>query len=223
MRNVRYANLVAVALLVVTGAAAGVPTTHMAPVEAYLMERAREIALARTAAPSSISKDATVLVLTRTGFETAVTGTNGFVCVVERSWTSAPPADFWNPKVQTPICWNALAARSMLARNVRRTASILAGRSPANVDKAIVAAINIKEFPAVEAGGLGYMMSKQGYGGDTVAHWPSHVMFYFPLTDPLTFGAGLPGSPIAGFSDPAENVTMFAVGVQHWSDGTESR
>src|SRR5262249_43087954 len=59
----------------------------MAPLDQYLMaDRNAEIRLARSAAPPSISKDATVMVLGRHGYETAVEGTNGFVCTVDRSW-----------------------------------------------------------------------------------------------------------------------------------------
>ena len=74
---------------------------NMAPVDQYLMEdRSSEIALARSAAPESISRDAEVMVLGRHGYETAVQGKNGFVCLVERSWT-APIDDpgFWNPNL----------------------------------------------------------------------------------------------------------------------------
>jgi hypothetical protein len=61
----------------------------MAPVEQYRMaSRQDEIALARTAAPASISAEAEVLVLGSQGYETAVKGKNGFVCFVERSWTA---------------------------------------------------------------------------------------------------------------------------------------
>src|SRR6202789_2959103 len=60
---------------------------NMAPLDQYLMsDKNAEIALARSAAPDSISKDADILVLGRRGYETAVKGQNGFVCVVERSW-----------------------------------------------------------------------------------------------------------------------------------------
>src|SRR6266446_7329099 len=156
----------------------------MAPIEQYLMDRTAEIALARSAAPESISGDAEVLVLRRHGFETAVKGKNGFACIVERSWTSAADPDFWNPKVRTPICWNAAAARSVLVRNIKRTDSILAGRTQIQTDEAIFAAVDKNELPAVQPGAMCYMMSKQGYGGDTVAHWPSHLMFYFSPTDP---------------------------------------
>ena len=220
------------ALLVVLGTAylamaqdAKTPYPKMAPIEQYLMpDQGAEIALARSAAPESISRDAEVLVLGRHGFETAVKGKNGFVCIVERSWTSAADADFWNPKVRTPICYNAAAARSILLRNIERTDLILAGRTQAQVDEAIVAAVDKKELPAMEPGAMCYMMSKQGYGGDTVEHWPSHLMFYFSQTDPATtWGANLPGSPIIAKSDAQEHVTTFVIAVQRWSDGTEAR
>ena len=62
------------------------PYPNMAPLDQYLMEdREAEIALARSAAPESISRDAEILVLGRHGYETAVKGKNGFVCIVERS------------------------------------------------------------------------------------------------------------------------------------------
>jgi hypothetical protein len=198
------------------------PYPKMVPIDQYLMtDRGAEIALARSAAPESISRDAEVLTLGRHGFETAVKGKNGFVCIVERSWTSTADPDFWNPKVRTPICWNAAAARSILLRNIKRTDLILAGHTKAQVDEAIVAAIDKKELPATEPGAMCYMMSKQGYGGDSVEHWPPHLMFYVSQTDPAVWGAGLPGSPILGFSDTREHVTTFVIAVQRWSDGTE--
>jgi hypothetical protein len=200
------------------------PYPKMAPIEQYLMtDQAAEVALARSAAPESISRDAEVLILGRHGFETAVKGKNGFVCVVERSWTSTADPDFWNPKVRTPICYNAVAARSYLPRNRKRTELILAGRSKEQVDEAIIAAADKKELPAIEPGAMCYMMSKQGYGGDTVEHWPSHVMFFYSKFDPANWGSNLPGSPVLAVSDDHEHLTMFAIGVQKWSDGTEAR
>src|SRR5215813_414026 len=216
------------ALLVVLGIAhhataqdAATKYTKMAPVDQYLMaDRDAEIALARSAAPESIARDAEVQVLGRHGFETAAKGKNGFVCIVERSWTSAADADFWNPRVRTPICYNAAAAHSFLPRNMKRTELILAGRTKAQVDEAIVAAVDKKELPPMEPGAMCYMMSKQGYGGDTVEHWRPHLMFYFSQADPTTWGANLPGSPILAMSDDHEHLTEFVVPVQQWSDGT---
>src|SRR5215831_1310220 len=118
----------------------------MAPVEQYLMEdRSAEIALAQSAAPESISRDAEVLVLGRHGYETAIKGKNGFVCIVERSWT-APLDDpnFWNPKLRGPLCLNAAAARTYLPRTIKKTELILAGRTKDQMVQAITAAIENK-------------------------------------------------------------------------------
>ena len=118
------------------------PYPKMAPVDQYLMEdREAEIALARSAAPESISRDAEVMVLGRRGYETAIQGENGFVCIVERSWTSPiDDAGFWNPKGRAPLCLNAAAARSYLPRTIKKTDLILAGRTKAQMMEAIVAA-----------------------------------------------------------------------------------
>jgi hypothetical protein len=218
------------ALLVVFGAAnhamaqdAKTPYPNMAPIEQYLMDRTAEIALARSAAPESVSRDADVLVFGRHGFETAVKGKNGFVCIVERGWTAAPDPDFWNPKVRVPICDNAAAARSNLLRTIKTTDLVLAGRTKAQIDDAIAAAVEKKQLPAMEPGAMCYMMSKQGYGGDSAPHWPSHVMLFYMDIDPATWGANLPGSPIMAVSDDRERLTEFAIGVQRWSDGTAAR
>jgi len=86
--------------------------SKMAPVDRYLMERNAEIPLARSAAPDSISGDATILVLGRQGYETAVRGKNGFVCMVERGWMAEFDwPEFWNPKVRGAECLNRQAAR----------------------------------------------------------------------------------------------------------------
>lgn len=59
---------------------------HMAPIARYqTASRAAEIALARSAAPASISGSARILVLGKHGYETAVAGKNGFVCLVVRA------------------------------------------------------------------------------------------------------------------------------------------
>jgi hypothetical protein len=144
------------ALLVVLGTAyqarsqdATTPYPKMAPIDQYLMpDRGAEIALARSAAPESIARDAEVLVLGRRGFETAVKGKNGFVCIVARSWTSAPDPGFWNPKVRVPMCLNAPAARSYLLHLTKETEWGLAGRTQAQMNESIAAAIAKKRTAA---------------------------------------------------------------------------
>src|SRR5271156_7105955 len=118
------------------------PYASMAPLDQYLMaDRNAEIALARSAAPEAISRDADVLVLGKHGYETAVKGKNGFVCVVERGWmgpfNGEDAANFWNPKVRGPVCYNPPAARSILPLTYKRTELILAGQSKAQIIEAI--------------------------------------------------------------------------------------
>jgi hypothetical protein len=203
---------------------AKVPYPDMGPLNEYLMtDRNAEIALARSAAPAAISTDAEVLVLGRQGYETAVKGKNGFVCVVERSWMS--PFNFpgfWNPKMRGPICFNPAAARSILPLTVKRTELVLARLSKAQIIDGIKA-FDTKKLPALEPGAMCYMMSRQGYLNDDVGHWVPHLMFYVPLTDPKTWGAGLPGSPVLlnpQFQGAPEPVSEFMIPVSTWSDGT---
>ena len=194
----------------------------MAPLAQYLMtDRAGEIALAKSAVPSSLARDAGVLVLGAHGFETAVKGKNGFVCMVARSWTSAPDADFWNPNVRVPMCFNAAAVRSFVPNYLKKTELVLEGRSKAQMHEAINAAIGKGQLPAMESGAMCYMLSKDGFGGDSAPHWPPHLMFYFPESADAAWGANLPGSPVEAYTDKAEHMTSFVVVVRHWSDGTD--
>ena len=216
------------ALLVVLGTAyqamaqdATTPYPKMAPIEQYLMNRTAEIALARSAAPESIARDAEVMVLGHHGYETAIKGKNAFLCMVERSWTAPiDDADFWNPKLRAPICFNAAAAHSYLPRTIKKTELILAGRTKAQMMEAIVAAIDKKELPEMEPGAMCYMLSKQGYLSSRDGHWHPHLMFFFSSTAPAAWAANQPGSPIFAFNDSWEHLTTFLIPVRQWSDGT---
>src|SRR5260370_3554214 len=104
------------------------PYPSMAPLDQYLMERNAEIALARTAAPESISRDAEVMILGRHGYETAVKGKNGFVCLVWRSLAAGiDDPDFWKPKPRAPVCFNPPALRFNVPLTLKITELVLAG------------------------------------------------------------------------------------------------
>src|ERR1700683_2803394 len=195
---------------------------NMAPVDQYLIgDRDAEIALARSAAPESISQDAEVMVLGRHGYEIAVKGKNGFVCLVERSWT-APIDDpnFWNPKLRGPLCLNAAGARTYLPLTIKKTEWILAGQSKAQMFESLKTALDKKVLPMQEPGAMCYMLSKQQYLGDSATHWHPHLMFFVPRTDAASWGADVPGSPILSGDDPQDSLMIFMVPVGKWSDGT---
>jgi hypothetical protein len=196
----------------------------MAPLNQYLIkDRNAEIAMARSAAPPSISTDAEVRVLGLHGYEIAVKGKNGFVCIVERSWMSQFDfPQFWNPKMRGPICFNPPAVRSVLPLTIKRTELVLAGMSKDQIIAGIKAFV-ANGLPALEPGAMCFMMSPQGYLNDQAGHWVPHLMFYIPLTDPHSWGADLPGSPVMlnpQFGGAPEPITELMIAVSTWSDGT---
>jgi hypothetical protein len=194
----------------------------MAQVDSYLIaDRNSEIALARSAAPASISDGAEVMVLERRGFTTAVRGTNGFLCLVERSWGAASDdPEFWNPKVRSPVCFNSAATRTFATIFLMKTKLVLEGKSKTEIAAATAAALDKKELPALEPGAMCYMMSKQQYLNDRGMSWHPHLMFLVAGDAAKSWGADLPGSPVMAAADPEERVTIFMVWVGKWSDGT---
>jgi hypothetical protein len=194
-------------------------------VEQYLMaDSGAEIAMARSAAPEAIARDAAVLILGTNGYRTAVNGKNGFTCLVERSWMSPfDSPEFWNPKIRGPVCYNPAAVRTVLPYTLNRTKLILAGLSKAQVHGIIAASAAKKELPAPEAGAMSYMLSKMGYLGDSAGHWHPHLMFHVPTTGEASWGANVAGSPVLfndDFRDVPEPETIFMVPVANWSDGS---
>jgi hypothetical protein len=201
----------AVAAMAGQAAAAQGVYPAMAPLAQY--QSADEAALARSAAPPAIAKDATVLVL----------GAHGFTCIVERSWANdfASP-DFWNPKVRGPICFNPASTRSVLPTYLKRTEWVLAGVPKDQMLARTKAAIAARQIVPPEAGSMCYMLSKGGHLGDGPGgHWHPHLMFFTPRMPGSAWGANLPGVPVQGGDnggiDPA---TLFYVLMPTWSDGT---
>ena len=194
----------------------------MAPIQQYrVANAAEEIALSRTAAPTSISGDASILTLGSHGYETAAKGKNGFVCLVWRSWTAGfENAEFWNPKLRAPICLNPAAVRSVLPAYLERTQWALAGASKAEMIVRTRAALAANRIAVPEPGAMSFMMSKQGYLSDDDGHWHPHLMFFVAHSDAAAWGANLHGSPIIAAQSDPEPITTFFIPVAKWSDGT---
>jgi len=191
------------------------PYPTMAPIAQYRMDRDAEIALARTAAPASISRDADIMVMGEKNFEVAVQGKNGFVCAVGRAFGGPlNNPEFWNPKNRSPMCYNPPAARSLWPYVMKQTGMALAGASKAQISDAIRAAVAKNELGVPETGSMAYMMSKHAYLTDRGGHNMAHLMFELPRT------GALHDDPDFFVSwDPAP-VIEFYVPVGQWSDGT---
>ena len=209
------------------------PYQKMAPIEQYLMDRDAEIALARSAAPDAISHDASVIVLTRHGYETAVEGKNGWLCWVGRGWMAMfDHPEFWSPKVRAAECVNPPAARSVLPLAYKRAQLVLAGHSKQEVIAAIKAAIDKKELPALEPGAVSYMMSKSSYLTDGGGHNMPHLMFFESVMNDSAWGGNPQTSPLLAVNywylsaeaypqlKSFPPLAVFLVGVDKWSDGT---
>jgi hypothetical protein len=229
MRNGSLIALASLVLVVIPGTtsqaqaqAKNAPYPTMAPLNQYLMpDEKSEIALARGAAPASISDGAEVMVLGRTGYRTAVKGSNGFLCIVERSWGAATDhPEFWNPKIRGAICFNPPSARTFVPIYLMKTKLVLAGKSKAEIVQATALALDRKELPVLEPGAMCYMMSKHQYLSDQGMSWYPHLMFFIPGDAAKSWGANLPGSPVLATDDPEERVTIQMVPVGTWSDGT---
>ncbi len=196
----------------------------------YLFDEKEEVELSRSAAPSSISKDATILVLDADGsYRTAVEGANGWTCFTGRSWTG--PAQFkdgkrvwttraFDPKIRAPQCFNAAATPSMLMVHRIATWHFMNGASTEKVDLAIGEALTSGAVRPPEAGAMSYMFSpKQVLTPDGGRFYP-HVMLYQPHVTQESYGQG---SPMQGVPMVTEGGSVFATTVilsSHWSDGT---
>jgi len=201
--------------------AAGYPA--MAPLEQYrIADPQQEIALARSAAPPSISADAEVMVLGAHGYETAVKGSNGFICLVERSWTAYfDDPEFWNPKTRGPNCFNPPAVRSVVPQLLKRTEWALAGATRQQLLDKTRAAYASHRFTSPAAGSLSFMLSSQGYLGDQAGGpWRPHVMFFVAHGQAPAWGAGLAESPVLGTDGGAYEPAVFFIPVPKWSDGS---
>ncbi len=196
----------------------------MAPLDQYFMQDEKsEIALARSAAPHSVSDDAEVMILGRRGYTIAANGSNGFVCLVQRSWAAATDfPEFWNPRIVAPICVNPAAARTYLPGLLLKAKLAVAGKTKPEIAQAIASALARRELLPPEPGAMSYMMSKQQYLSDRDKQWHPHLMWFVPGDPAMSWGANAPGSPVLAANDHEDGITIFLVWVDHWSDGTSA-
>jgi hypothetical protein len=201
------------------------PYPSMAPVSQYLMPRAAEIEMARSAGPASISAHAEVLVLTKSGYVVAAKGSNGWTCLVGRMWVAGfDDPEFWNPKGRGAGCLNAPAVKSVLPQYLARTNWALAGLTREEIAKKCQAAYADHQFTDPAPASFAFMLSKESYLNDGVkGPWRPHVMPFVAYDQISTWAAGFNGSPILSPATSTfrryEPVTIV-IPVGFWSDGS---
>jgi hypothetical protein len=187
------------------------------PLREYLMTQEAEMALARSAAPPSVTAGATIKVLTQSGYQVVRKGENGFVCMVMRGW-SAPtytPAQFrdlvYDPTVRAPICFNPEASRTAMPYYELRSKLAIEGKSPDQIVDGVQAAYAKGVLPKRDVVGFAYMWSADQRLGPGIGHWHPHMMIFSPYYENSMVGGNEFGSPLPQVSDDAG--TPFAVTV----------
>jgi hypothetical protein len=185
--------------------------------------REAEIALARTAAPPSISANASVYILGPHGYEKVVDGTNGWACIVGHSFDAFfNDSEFWLPENRSPACLNPPAVATELPRFVQRSQWVMAGASIREMiakTKAALADGSIKQ-PAPDA--FAFMLSKKGYLNHAHGPWHPHVMFFVPYNQLNSWGAtSVSRAPIQSYGDNGSLEPLNVdIPVKRWSDGS---
>jgi len=175
MRTSARSSLIVVSLAILTAVPANAQTsTPSRSGRRLLIPREYETALARSAAPASVSAKARVLVFTDSGFVVADSGSNGVTCVVNRSW----------PQSLEPHCFDAEGAASIMPQELRRAELGHRGIPDAEVDREIAAGLAAGRFRMPRRPALTYMMSAGQVlyddGGRRVGSWRPHLMLYYP-------------------------------------------
>lgn len=215
MRTEFRTGILAVVLAILTAAFLEAQSPKYPPLSEYMMQPEAEIALARSAAPDTVSDHATIMVLTEAGYKVTTKGDNGFVCMVMRGWaapTYTPAANrnlVYDSKTRAPICFNPVAVRTVLPYQEMRTRLGMEGKSPAEIAEVIQAAYAKGALPKMEAVGFGYMFSADQKLGPAGA-WHPHMMVYTPYYTNAMLG-GNTDDELPSISD--DEGTPFAVTV----------
>jgi hypothetical protein len=204
-------------LLSLAASATSAQQSNYPPLDEYLLTRDAEVALARSAAPASISGRATIKILTRSGYEVARQGENGFVCMVMRGWTAPTytPAPFRNlvsdPTVLAPICFDPEAVRTVMPYYELRTRLGIEGKTPDQIASAIEAAFATGKLPKRGTVSFAYMWSADQNLAPGIGHWHPHMMVFAPYYTNAMLGDNDFAKPLPFVSDDAG--TPFAVVV----------
>jgi hypothetical protein len=139
-----------------------------------VLSATEEIALARSAAPSSISAHARVLALTDTGYDTIADGSSAVTCVVNRSWDRSVE----------PHCYDPEGAATVMQIELRRNYLRHIGKPEDEISKELALGLVSGKYRLPSRPALTYMMSARQVlyddSGKYVGKWRPHLMIYYP-------------------------------------------
>ena len=126
----------------------------------------------------------------------------------------------YDATIRSPICFDAVASRTVLPYYDLRTNLGLAGKSPDEITAAVAAAYSTGQLPKREAMSFAYMFSSEQALGPGIGHWRPHMMVFAPYADAEMFGGkdsgkGLPqlgddtGSPFAVIIIPLDQTVSI--------------
>ncbi|MEN8374006.1 MAG: hypothetical protein ABFS34_01000 [Gemmatimonadota bacterium] len=146
------------------------------------MPEAEEVALARSAAPPSVSDRAEIWVIRRDRYEVAVPGANGNACLVIRGGF---------PGSLAPTCYDAEATRTILPMEFRKLELQLEGNTRPEIFAILAQEMKDGALPMPIRPAMAYMMSpgqrlRQEDGG--LGPWQPHIMLYTPFLRPEDMG-----------------------------------
>ncbi len=210
LKQTLFATLFGLAIQIATGS-----EQPYAPFSAYQMSRQSEIALAQSAAPSSISTQATIEVLTPKGYEVAIKGDGEFTCMVLRSWSAAPnPDDTRYAPTRAPICFDPIAAKTVVPAEELKAQLGLAGKSPDEIADEVARQYGLGKLPTMQGVAFAYMWSATQILGPGAGAWHPHMMIFAPYYKNQWLGnnpVGNHGAPFVIGEGTPYSVVIIAV------------
>ncbi len=177
------------------------------------LPRSQEIALARSAAPPSVSSTARVWVLSSGRYIVADSGSSGVQCYVGRGW----------PKALEPHCFDEEGARTIMPIEMHITELLHQGASQDSVLRSVAAGISSGKFRLPQRPAMSWMQSaaQELYDddGSRAGAWKPHVMIYYPYLTASGIGTGKNQDLAAGIvvspGTPMSNLMVVVTEAVH--------
>jgi len=180
----------------------GVGTVRAQTPEYPQLAREAELRLAISAGPLAVSQNADVYAMGPKGFEKALSGTNGWACIVVRA--------AGDKRQLAPHCLNPQAVKSVLPAFLREAELQVAGMDAKAIEAEIKRQFASGELELPSGPAYAYMMSEGQVLGPKATNFHPHFMLYVPYVTNADIG-GNPAAMQFPFVGPYENHPLSTV------------